>query len=281
MLAASADLFYFLELTKTLNVSRAAERLAITQPTLTQSLKRLEQQLDTQLFIRSKTGLTLTRAGEKLVPRVQALMNDWEALKAELSDEEKDLKGHFRMGCHAAVASYTLGSIYQHFSKHSPMIELSHRFDLSRNITELIVTYQLDFGLVINPYPHPDLVIKKILTDEVLIWESKNRKTDLLFADISLTQTQTLLKKLKSKGFHFSKVVPISDLFVIESLIAHGEGYGILPARVISPNQKKSFVSVNSDVYKFEDELALVYRKEMMRSHTAQYILKEIPKLFH
>jgi len=279
MMSSSTDLYYFLELSKTLNISRAAERLAITQPTLTQSLKRLEYAVGNELFIRSKAGLIITRAGKKLIPRVESLINDWESLKSDLNEEEISKRGHFRMGCHPAVAHYTLPSLYAFISKNSPEIELSHRFDLSRNITELVVSYQLDFGLVINPFPHPDLVIKKILTDHVYIWEAKKRNHDHLFADLSLTQSQTLLKK-SQKGLNFSKIISIPDLFVIESLVDSGAGFGILPERVISEKSRKNFIPFKKDLFHFEDTLALVYRKEMMKSTTAQYLITSIKDIF-
>jgi DNA-binding transcriptional LysR family regulator len=66
MLPNSADLSFFLEVSNTGTMSRAAERLGVTQPALSQSMKRLEIVFDKQLLLRGKGGVTLTKAGEKL-----------------------------------------------------------------------------------------------------------------------------------------------------------------------------------------------------------------------
>ena len=69
MLPNASDIQSFLEVTKTKNISRAAERLGLTQPALSQSIKRLENAFGQQFFIRGKGGVKLTRAFEKFTIR--------------------------------------------------------------------------------------------------------------------------------------------------------------------------------------------------------------------
>ena len=72
------DLKYFLEVAKTGNITRAAERLGVTQPSLTQAIKRLEGKSGMTLLERSRTGTTLTRQGEGLVKVGEHMLTDWE-----------------------------------------------------------------------------------------------------------------------------------------------------------------------------------------------------------
>ena len=64
MVPSAAELEYFLEVSSTLNLSRASERLGISQPSLSLAIKRLEQSVGTELFIRHKHGVTLTQAAD-------------------------------------------------------------------------------------------------------------------------------------------------------------------------------------------------------------------------
>ncbi len=66
---------YFIMVAKEGNITRAAERLHITQPTLSRQLSDLEKELNTQLFIRGKRSIVLTESGQLLMQRAQELVN--------------------------------------------------------------------------------------------------------------------------------------------------------------------------------------------------------------
>jgi len=68
MLPSAAELEYFLEVANTLNLSRASERLGLSQPSLSLAIKRLELSIGTQLFIRHKQGVTLTQGNFSISP---------------------------------------------------------------------------------------------------------------------------------------------------------------------------------------------------------------------
>src|SRR4051812_48957166 len=102
------ELRYFLAVAKTSNISRAAELCGISQPALSQSLKRLEDELGVQLLSRGKTGVRLTRAGERFALQSKELMDTWETLTQSVRSTDQIVSGHFKIGCHPSVAIYSL-----------------------------------------------------------------------------------------------------------------------------------------------------------------------------
>src|SRR4051812_47654255 len=90
-----ADLQYFLEVAHTQNVSRAAERLGITQPSLSLSIQRLERSLGVPLLVRGKTGVKLTKAGDKLVLQARYLLLEWEKIHADALKDEDEIRGRY------------------------------------------------------------------------------------------------------------------------------------------------------------------------------------------
>ena len=74
MLPNPNDLRFFIEVSRTHNLSRAAERLGVTQPALSQGMRRLEQNIGQQLLLRGKGGVKLTKCGEKLVFKAKHLL---------------------------------------------------------------------------------------------------------------------------------------------------------------------------------------------------------------
>src|SRR5690348_5585648 len=95
-----SDLLYFVEVAQVGNISRAAERLGITQPSLSAAMQRLEQRLESDLLIRSKAGVQLTREGKLLFTRVKGFLSEWDSIEASVKQQREEPSGRFTLGCH-------------------------------------------------------------------------------------------------------------------------------------------------------------------------------------
>ena len=194
----SDDLKYFLELTKTGHFTRASERLGISQPALSHAIKKIETEVKSQLFFRSKKGVQLTPSGEILLKSVQQLIDQWSLVRDSISLNQTTPRGLIRLGCHASVAQYMLPSFLPHILQSHPELYFQLKHGLSREMTAMVVADELEAGIVVNPARHPDLIIKLLCEDEVGLWQSlhcKNR--NVLIVDPSLLQTLDILNKLK------------------------------------------------------------------------------------
>lgn len=274
-LPSPAEIKYFIEIAHSLNLSRAAERLGIRQPTLSVALARLEKNLDIRLFTRTKKGVTLTEAGESFLAKSQDLMQLWTDLRAQTQNQAREIRGHVRIGCHASVALYTVPLFLPDVLKEFPDLEVALEHDFSRKITESVISLKLDLGIVVNPVQHPDLVIKKVCDDEVCFWSSKNpdpSTSRILIADQQLHQTHALLKKIKKSKQSFDKFISTSSLEVARELAAAGGGVAILPTRVAASAPLKRWSHLPS----FHDEVCVIYRVERKRSPTLQMLAERI-----
>lgn len=284
MLPNANDLQFFLEVAKTGNMSRAAERLGVSQPALSQSMKRLETSFDQQLLLRSKSGVVLTKAGVKLSQKARLLLEAWEDIKEETARDEHQVRGVYTIGLHSSVALYTLPYFCGELLRDFPHLELKFEHDLSRKITEQVISFKLDFAIVVNPVAHPDLVIKELFSDEVAFYRAKKIKQEnevVLISEPDLRQTQELLNQLPQKKMTFSRRVTSSNLEVIKSLVVGGAGVGIVPGRVIGSENKK--VEKLPGLPTFKDRICLVYRHDVQKSVAArslsQFLLKKLTSL--
>lgn len=276
MLPSSTELRYFLEVSKTQNISRAAERIGISQPTLTQSIRKLEWNIGTRLLIRTKTGVHLTHAGKRICSQASQLLELWNSIQNQAIEDENELQGSFRLGCHPSVGRYTLPVFFERLAGLAPKIRVELVHDLSRRITDAVIGFKVDLGIVVNPVAHPDLVLRKMGVDQVGVFQSPNRYSDVIFGDPELIQTQAVLKLLKKTAFQYSYFSPCSNLEVIQALAASGAGYGILPARVAG---SASLQWVDPELPVFSDEIFLVYRKEVMGSLAGKTLVAVCEKL--
>ncbi|MCM2353090.1 MAG: LysR family transcriptional regulator [Pseudobdellovibrio sp.] len=270
------DLKYFLELSQTLHLTRASERLGITQPALSHCVKRLESDLNCQLFLRSKKGVQLTPAGIRLKQSASSMIMQWENLKQNIADDIETPQGIIKLGCHSAVAQYILPSLLKTFLKKNPGIEVQLTHGLSRHMTEQVVSSVLDVAFAVNPVAHPDLIIKEICRDEVCLWKAKNcQNEDVLIIEPGLLQTQDILQKLNKKGFTFKRIIESSSLEVIAKLVAEGVGCGIVPERVLQSYELQSYEKVKA-APQFSDKICLVYKQEFRKIKRGQIFIESV-----
>lgn len=261
MLPSNTDLTYFVEIAQTANLTHAAERLGVSQPSLSLAIQRLEHSVGTSLLIRSRQGVKLTKAGEILFTETRSMLDNWERIRNRSVEALAKVQGRFTLGCHPSVARYSLPLFLPEFLKNHPEVELVLTHDLSRHVTQSVLKLELDLGIVVNPVRHPDLVIKHLANDVVTFWKSKHLKNeDVLICDTNILQTQSLLKKLSKSGMKFKRIVESANLEVVGQLVDSGCGVGILPARVAGA-QKTELIAIKG-APKVDDEVCLIYRTE-------------------
>lgn len=269
MLPSPAELEYFQEVASSLNISRAAERLGMSQPSLSLAIKRLEQSVGAPLFIRNKQGVLLTPVGKQLLIQVRQLIQYWEQTKSQVLSTQHEIQGHFTLGCNSIIAIYMIAAFLPDLLEAHPKLHIHLKHELSQKITEQVNNLSIDMGIVINPMQHPELIIRKIGDDKTCFWVGKGHrdiqnidsKNLVLLCNPDSIQAQHLLKQCKKIGRVFQRMVTTDSLEVIANLTANGAGVGILPARVVTamyPNDLQYIATLPT----YSDELCLIYRSE-------------------
>ncbi len=284
MIPSPAELTYFIEVTNTLNVSRAAERLGISQPTLSLAIQRLEAAFGAPLLIRTKSGVRMTHAGQKLVTQARTLLHEWDKIREDALRDETEIRGRYVIGCHPSVALYSLPSFCAKLLTENPSLEIKLVHDLSRRITEDVISFKVDFGIVVNPWQHPDLIIKPLAKDEVTLWVSK-KPNDLqdpfsgnavLICDADLVQTQFIQKQLSKRGMEFKRIITSSNLEVVTALVQANAGIGILPGRVATRVKAFGLKQLSKDSPRFQDKICLIYRADVQKSKASRQLAHTI-----
>lgn len=277
MFPKGIDLQHLIEVESTRNLSRAAERLGISQPSLTLSIQKLEKAVGTQLLIRKKTGVLLTPAGQRVATGARGLLSAWSQIRSDALGDHEKIQGQFTLGCHPAVARYTLAEFLPNLLRDYPELRFTLLHDLSRKILERVVSHQIDLGIVVNPIAHPDLVRRTLCYDAIGLWEARSgRVSQALFCDPELSQVQVLLPRLQKQGMAFSQIIASSSLEVIAALVKRGAGYGLLPERVALLEGDDKLCKVNSRLPQHRDQICLVFRSDSLRTAAVKRVISEI-----
>jgi LysR family transcriptional regulator, cell division regulator len=283
MIPSAVELMYFLEVATTENISRAAERLGVTQPTLSLALKRLENQIGAQLLMRYKTGVKLTKAGYRFQEKAKLLLENWQSILKIVKRDNDEISGSYSIGAHASIASHCLAKILPKLLLKHPLLELQLHHDFSRKITEKVINFSLDFGVVVNPVAHPDLIIRQVYQDEVGFFfkdpmiQFEQIREAILCYDPELWQSQWLLKKARDAGILFFRTLTSNSLETLAALCANGAGIAILPKRVVQLIQNPLF-PILTELQTYQDKHTLIYRADIHYSLAAKRLARSLEK---
>ena len=129
------------------NFTRAAERMHITQAGLSVMMRELETQFGSRLFDRTTRMVSMTPAGEKLLPAAQAAVDQLERVAADIGDIGKKARQTLRVAATPLVSSSLLPAVFGAFRRKYPDVNLQlHDADLSR-VHALVESGEVDFGL--------------------------------------------------------------------------------------------------------------------------------------
>lgn len=275
MIPTDTEIDYFLELYRTLHFTHAAIRLGVTQPTLTQSILRLEGKVGDKLFHRAKSGCRPTRTGKMFYKHARELKDNWNAFKTLTKEDEENISGHYTLGCHPSIGAYTLPPFFQKMLKRAPLVEVSLKHDVSRNLTEQVISFEVDLAFVVNPVRHPDLVIKKLATDKIVFWKAKGISDvpKRLFTDWSHSEMAALLKGKHCDFLQDHQLIETSSLELIRSLVLNGSGIGFLPERVAKADGSLLTLA-QSQLPHVNDEICLIYRHDTLKSSAGQALIE-------
>lgn len=280
---SSYDLKYFIILAETKNLTFAAKKLNISQPALSHSLKRIEQEVGMSLFERSTRGIQLTHAGVRLFEKALNLEKELSSLTEYVKKNDLRFTGRFVIGCHASVGIYSLSPFILNLQNKYPDIELELDHGLSREILNRVNIGKVDLAIVVNPTPYANLVIRKLDDDEVTLWclKSENYNKETLIYNPELNQTQEILKKLAKKNMFFKNKIESTNLELINELIHTGCGIGILPQKIIRTNKANSTRRYRADAPVYKDIICLVYRSGFQSTHTGKALIDCLKESFN
>lgn len=159
------QLKYACAVAETGSFSRAAERCQIAQPSLSQQVSKLEQDLGTKLFDRMGRGIRITEAGRAFLPHARAVLEQVEAARASIAAGKSGVRGNVTLGAIPTVAPYMLPRYTAAFTKRYPDARLRIVEEQTPVLIEGLRDLSLDFALLALPLRHKDLELHPIRTE--------------------------------------------------------------------------------------------------------------------
>lgn len=165
----------FLELSRLGNFSRVAEQMNVTQSTVSARIKVLEDSLNSRLFDRTPTGVTLTDAGRQFHRYAASMLQLWQQGRSEVQQSGIS-EGSLGLGVHITIWRKFLPGWLVWMQKHHPRFKVRVEADYSERLTEYVRQGVLDVAVTHMPRALPGLRIEELTTDPLVLVSSTPRE---------------------------------------------------------------------------------------------------------
>lgn len=189
----------FITAAKTLNFTKCAEQLYISQPAVSKHIGELESRYKVQLFERSGSRLALTEAGRVMLEHAERIADGYRRLQYEMDLFTDRLGGELKVGASTTIAQYVLPQVLARFTARFPEVKVSLASGNSEQVEAALARHDTDLGLVESSARHPGFHYEPFIPDElVLIASTKGRygRCD----QVTLAELQTVPLVLRESG---------------------------------------------------------------------------------
>jgi DNA-binding transcriptional LysR family regulator len=238
----------FLEVARRGSVSRAAEALFVTQPTLTARLHSLERELGAALFVRTPHGMRLTEAGRAMVPFAERALRALVDGRDVVEQVKSASAGHLMIAAAPAVSTYILPGLLEKFVGAHPKVEVSVRTGHSEDVVDLVLRDEVQIGLG-RAIRHPDLELHPFHTEElVLVCAPEHRfarrrravameevaSEKLIMFDITSSYYEITQAAFLSTGVKLRGLMELDSIEAAKKMVERGLGVALLPRTAVA-----------------------------------------------
>ena len=243
------ELKYIVAVAREKHFGRAADACFISQPTLSVSIKKLEEELDVKLFERNANEVTVTPLGAEIVRQAQSVLEQAAHIK-EIAKRGKDpLAGALKLGVIYTIGPYLLPALVHQAIAHTPQMPLMLQENFTVKLLEMLRTGELDCAILAEPFPDTGLAIAPLYDEPFMIAVPSNHpfaQRACVSAEELKSETMLLLgnghcfrdhvldvcpefARFSSNAEGISKSFEGSSLETIKHMVAAGMGVTVVP----------------------------------------------------
>lgn len=283
------ELKYFLAIAREQSISKAAEFLFMTQPSLSRQMQNLEKEIGNKLFMRGNKKITLTETGILLRKRAEEILALYEKTQAEISTPPESISGDIYIGGGESYAIQTVAKAAKTLQTENPDVKFHFFSGDTGEVIEKLNKGLIDFGVLVEPadlskydylhLPQKDTWGVLMRSDSPLAGKDFITPEDLYDMPLIRSRHAIFSKELSSwfrRDPESLNVVATYNLIYNASLLVReGIGYAISLDKLINTDgdNELCFRPLKPEI---ETSLAVVWKKYQVFSKAAEYFLKNL-----
>ncbi len=243
----------FLVAAQTLNFSEAARRLSMTQPCVSQHIQSLERRFETQLFERKGRHLSLTAAGQALLPMARRLVNESINIQETMASLRGEVFGHLAIGCASSTARSLLPRILAGFHAQHPNVQVTCRMTDLRTALDLLSEAKLHLAFTSDRDLRKELDYVYMSADRVVLvvppdhpWAAQDwiephelRQARFIFREPTCGTCKAVAEALAKVGLNYDQLDTVMTLCTAQAValaVRGGVGVAFVSRIVVEPD---------------------------------------------
>ncbi|GAB2191656.1 LysR family transcriptional regulator [Sessilibacter sp. MAH1] len=273
----------FVALAQSRSFAEACERLHLSQPALSISIKNLEEALGGALFFRSTRSVHLTPEGEAFYPAAQRLLGDWQQTLGDVVNAFNLKQGRLILSTMPSFAVSVLPKVLREFRDRFPNINILLHDVLNESVIDQVREGRSELGVCFNPGKSDDLTFIKLFNDELvgvvskdhpLASQSRIKLPELLLSPLIVLQAPSSLRlyveqTLAARGLGFAAAIEVNQLATVGQLVGLGLGVSVVPRLCEQQMIDSGAVCVALDQPILNRDIGIVYRTRFALSSPA------------
>ncbi|KZB79697.1 LysR family transcriptional regulator [Amycolatopsis regifaucium] len=244
------QLAYFVAVADTRHFTRAAERMRVAQPSLSQQIRALERDVGAELFHRIRGNLSLTEAGETLLPYARRILADTESAYQAVRELDELERGRVRLGATPSLCTGLLPSMLAGFRAAYPGIELTLHESGSRDLQTDLSEGALDLALIVDSRLRDQtrLSTRPLLVEELVVISAKDRPAPIRRGRLRILDLKdeplvmfrrgydlrdATINACRAEGFEPSFAIQGGEMDAVLEFVQAGMGIAVVPSTVV------------------------------------------------
>ena len=231
------QLGYFVAVAETRHFTRAAERLGVAQPSLSQQVRALEADLGAELLHRTRGNVALTDAGEVLLPVARRMLADAETARREVRELASLGRGRVRLGATPSLCTGLLPAMLATFHRAHPAIELVVHEGGSRDLQRELTEGALDLALVIDPRLADDSQLQAVplLREDLVVISPRGRPRPVRTARMGVADLAGRPLVMFRAGYDLRETTMVEggEMDAVLEFVQAGLGLAVVPSTVV------------------------------------------------
>lgn len=242
------ELRYIVAVAEERHFGRAAKRCFVSQPSLSASVKKLEDELGVHIFERSKGEVLVTEIGEEVVAQARRALEEAGRVQAIAKQGKNPLRGPLRLGVIHTVGPYLLPELVAELREAAPQMPLDIEENLTANLDQMLKAGQIDAAIVALPYEENGIDITPLYDEEFRVivparhpWarrksvaSSELRAESLLLLNIGHCFRDQVIDACHEFSRPPSAGKQGNSLETIRNMVASGMGISVMPASALT-----------------------------------------------
>jgi LysR family transcriptional regulator, hydrogen peroxide-inducible genes activator len=288
------ELQYIVAIAQEHSFVRAAAKCFVSQPALSVAVKNIEEELGVALFERSKSQVTITAIGEKVVAQAQRVLDETRVLKDIAQAGRNPLAGVLRLGAIYTIAPYLLPPLIGALAAQAPDMPIEIEENFTHNLETMLRNGQIDCALVALPFELTGLVVDELYEEPFVTvvpsrhaWVTRSAVApDELSAEHCILLSvgncfrNHVLQSCPELNAPSANTGKSSSLETVRNMVASGLGISVMPAGAMDARYQTELVkAIPFDEPVPSRRVGLAYRSGFARPEAIAAIKRSVRAL--